>query len=151
MENIQMPIDSGDQPSCATSERDEFRLSSTSPGVAEEQVLLSALIEIEKENQLRLTRHGQKQALLCFSMKLPIAELRALQVQAARWKIKQTDLTRFLLKLAIPLLEHPTSAVKPVLEANLEIETQRELQRLRQRRHVGAFTESQQLFDYQES
>jgi hypothetical protein len=44
---------------------DEFRLSSTSPGVAEEHVLLSALIEIEKENQIRLTRTGRSKP--CFA------------------------------------------------------------------------------------
>ena len=111
----------------------EFRLTTPSPGEVEEKMLLAAMEQIDQENQRRSLKHGHRQPLLCFSCKLPIAELRAFQQYSSRWKIKQTDLARFLLKSIMPLLAEPTGEVRKVLEANRQAEQRREEMRKRRR------------------
>jgi hypothetical protein len=110
-----------------------FSLVSPTPGEHEEQILLSVLNNIEQEHLARSRRHGKKQSLLCFSAKLTYDELRTLQDLSKKWKLPQTYLARFLLRAVMPLLQSPTEAVRPALEAYLAAEIAREEARERKR------------------
>jgi hypothetical protein len=97
----------------------ELTLTSTSPSEHAERVVLDVLHRIEHKNQIRKDKTGKRKPLVCMTVKIPSDEMAKIRGFSDKWRIPYTDITRFLLLNAMPVLYSPSDEVKPLLEAAL--------------------------------
>ena len=76
-----------------------------------------------------LAKRRRKQPHQCVTVKLPYTDYARVTRVREGWELNQTDLIRFFLEIALPILEAPPDDLRPVLEAHRkEVREQREVE-----------------------
>ena len=92
-------------------------------------------------------KHRQKQPHQAMTVKIPYADYARVTRVREGWELNQTDLIRFFVELALPILESPPEDLRPVLEEQRDkVRTQGAQEAIKRSRLASLLHQQQSMF-----